>query len=680
MNRRIVGGLAIVAVGLGALWWALTPLAPPPSMLAAPPMDDAAVARGAYLARLGDCGACHTGENGKAMAGGLAFDTPLGRIYSTNITPDPSTGIGGYSLAEFEGALRRGIKANGDNLYPAMPYPSFAKITDDDVRSLYAYFMKGVAPVDQPGTPNDMRFPFNIRLGLALWKTAFFDPRQFAEDLSKGPQWNRGAYIVEGLGHCGTCHTPRGIGMQEATTRPDSPSYLSGSTIPPWHAVGLRNLSSAEQIARFLKTGVDDLAAAYGPMTEVVSGSTQYLADADLSAVAQFLTSLSTRKDASTTASSPGSVPETLYSTRGGLGYAQFCSSCHQRHGRGAPGVVPPLAGNGSVMSEDPTSVIHVVLTGWTEAATQHSKHAFSMPDYGRLTDAELAEILTFVRTSWGNAGAAITASQIKDQREALKLAPSAPSKFTVWRFADMLAAPDADRLVRGMRLMTETKALLPDNVGDVMNCSSCHLNGGTAAKGAPFNGVAALFPMDNRRAGRIISIEERLNGCFLRSMNGKPIPVDSQDMKAMVAFMSRMKADATPERKIAGCGTGQVDRKLIPDPVRGKSLFEANCAVCHGLSGRGMQSPDGGLLFPPLWGDDSFNLGAGIARTFTAASFVKANMPIAHSTTFPQGQGGLTDQDAIDIADYFTHQPRPDFPDKDKDWPKGGKPKDARY
>ena len=143
MIRLIVGGLAIVAVGLGALWWALTPLAPPASMLAAPSVDEAAVARGAYLARLGDCGACHTGESGKEMAGGLAFDTPMGRIYSTNITPDPKTGIGGYTLAEFEGALRRGINANGENLYPAMPYPSFAKITDDDVTSLYAYFMKG---------------------------------------------------------------------------------------------------------------------------------------------------------------------------------------------------------------------------------------------------------------------------------------------------------------------------------------------------------------------------------------------------------------------------------------------------------------------------------------------------------------------------------------------------------
>ena len=366
--------------------------------------------------------------------------------------------------------------------------------------------------------------------------------------------------------------------MQEVTTRPDSMSYLSGSTIPPWHAVGLRNLWSAEQIAQFLKTGVNDHAAAFGAMTEVVHASTQYFAEADLSAVAQFLTSLSTRKAAPTVASSPGSVPETLYTTRGGLAYDQFCSSCHQRDGRGAPGVVPPLAGNASVLSEDPTSVIHVVLTGWTEAATQHSKHAFSMPDYGRLTDAELAEILTFVRTSWGNAGAAITASQIKDQRDALYLAPTAPSKFTVSRFADMLAAPNADQLVLGMRLMTETKALLPDNVGDVMNCSSCHLNGGTVAKGSPFNGVAALFPMDQPRAGRIISIEERLNDCFLRSMNGKPSPgrFEGHEGHGRLHVPDEGRRDA-PTRKIARTRDGASGPQAHPrsgprqDAVRGE-------------------------------------------------------------------------------------------------------------
>jgi len=678
MNRLIVAGAAVVAAGLVTLGWALTPLPAPPSMLAAPPMDEAAVARGAYLARLGDCGACHTAKDGKPMAGGVAFDTPFGRVTSSNITPDPRTGIGGYTLAQFEGALRRGIGGKGDNLYPAMPYPSFARITDDDVRSLYAYFMKGVAPVDRPNTPDAMRFPFNIRLGLGLWKTAFLDPRPFADDPAKDSQWNRGAYIVEGLGHCGACHTPRGIGMQEVTTSPDDKAYLAGSTVPPWYAVGLRNGWRPEEMAQFLKTGVNGHAAAYGSMTEVVADSTQYFSEGDLAAVARFLASLSTGAGAPAFASA-GSVPKSLYSTRGGLGYDQFCSSCHQRDGRGAPGVFPPLAGNDSVTSDNPTSVIHVALTGWTEAATRHSKHAFSMPAYSALSDAELADILTFARTNWGNAAGAITEAQVREQRQALALAPTAPSPFTVWRFADMLAEPGADQLVLGMRLMTETKALLPDNVGDVLNCTSCHLNGGTVAGASPFNGLVALFPTYNARAGRIISIEDRINGCFLRSMNGKPIATDSQAMKAMVAFMARMKGDMTADGEIVGRGFAEVDDRLVPDPARGRALFDANCAVCHGADGRGAKAADGVWLFPPLWGDESFNLGAGIARTFVAASFVKSNMPIAHSTEFPQGQGGLADQDALDLADDFTHRPRPDFPGKVEDWPKGARPKDAR-
>ena len=677
MKRLVVGGMAVV-VGLGAALWVLTPPSAPTSMLASPALDDATVARGAYLARLGDCGACHTSEGGKEMAGGLAFDTPIGRIYSTNITPDPKSGIGGYTLAQFEGALRRGVNANGANVYPAMPYLSFAKINDDDVKALYAYFMKGVEPVEQANKPNEMRFPFNIRLGLGLWRTAFLNNRRFAEDSSKDEQWNRGAYIVEGLGHCGACHTPRGMGMQETATSEDGKSYLSGSTIAPWRAVGLRNLWSEKEVVQFLKTGANAHAAAYGNMTEVVHDSTQYYTDADLAAVAHFLKSLSTGEAAPTIAAE--AIPETLFTTRGGLGYDQFCSSCHQRDGRGAPGVFPPLAGNHSVLSDDPISVIHVVLTGWTEAATQFSKHAFAMPEYSSLSDAELAEILTFVRTSWGNKGEAVTAAQIKEQRDALAPVSTAPTKFSAARFAEMLAAPNADQLILGMRLMTETKTLLPDHVGNEMSCASCHLDGGTVAMGSPFNGVAALFPMNNPRAGRVISLEERLNGCFLRSMNGTRLADDSKDMKAMIAFMTWMKGDAAADGKIPGRGIGAVDAGLIPDPVRGKALFETNCAVCHGSDGQGMKSDDGGWLFPPLWGDASFNIGAGIARTFTAASFVKANMPIAHTTKYPQGQGGLSDQDVVDIAEYFTHQPRPDFPAKVSDWPKGGKPKDARY
>ena len=307
--------------------------------------------------------------------------------------------------------------------------------------------------------------------------------------------------------------------MQETATSEDGKSYLSGSTIAPWHAVSLRNLWSEKEVVQFLKTGANAHAAAYGNMTEVVHDSTQYYTDADLAAVAHFLKSLSTGEAAPTIAAE--AIPETLFTTRGGLGYDQFCSSCHQRDGRGAPGVFPPLAGNHSVLSDDPISVIHVVLTGWTEAATQFSKHAFAMPEYSSLSDAELAEILTFVRTSWGNKGEAVTAAQIKEQRDALAPVSTAPTKFSAARFAEMLAAPNADQLILGMRLMTETKTLLPDHVGNEMSCASCHLDGGTVAMGSPFNGVAALFPMNNPRVGRVISLEERLNGCFLRSMNG---------------------------------------------------------------------------------------------------------------------------------------------------------------
>ncbi len=680
MNRLVVAGLAVVAAAGGILVFVLEPAPAPMSMLVAPPMDEAAIERGAYLARLGDCGACHTSEGGKEMAGGLAFDTPMGRIYSTNITPDPKTGIGAFTLAQFEGALRRGVNAKGENLYPAMPYPSFAKVTDDDVEALYAYFLKGVAPVEQANKPGEMRFPFNIRLGLAFWNAFFLDNRQFSEHPSKDARWNRGAYIVEGLGHCGVCHTPRGIGMQEAATQADGKSFLSGSTIPPWRAVSLRHLWSEPEIAEFLKTGVNAHAAAYGDMTEVVHDSTQYFTDDDLGAVGHFLKSLETREAAPSVARATGTIPEGLYTTRGGLGYNQFCSACHQRDGRGAPGVFPPLAGNASVLSHDPTSVTHLALTGWTEAATRFSKHAFSMPEYSSLTDAELAEILTFVRTNWGNKGGAVTAAQIKEQRDALSAVSTAPAKFTMARFAEMLAAPNADQLILGMRLMTETKTLLPDHVGDEMTCGSCHLNGGTVANASPFNGVATLFPANNPRAGRVISLEQRLNGCFLRSMNGTRLADDSKDMKAMVAFIAWMKGDQAADSKIVGRGIGKVDAKLVPDPVRGKALFEADCAVCHGSDGQGAKSADGNWLFPPLWGDASFNIGAGIARTFTAAAFVKSNMPIARGTNFPQGQGGLSDQTAVDIAEYFTHQPRPDFAAKADDWPKGGKPKDSRY
>ncbi len=649
-----------------------------PSIAATAADDDAQAARGEYLARLGDCGACHTAEGGKYMAGGLAFKTPTGTIYSTNITPDTRTGIGGYSLEQFGRALRRGVAADGHNLYPAMPYPSLAKTTDDDVKALYAYVMKGVAPVEQANKPSEMRFPFSIRWGMAVWNQFFLETKPFVSDPSRDASWNRGAYIVQGLGHCGTCHTPRGLAMQEKATSDDGKYYLAGSTLSPWRSIGLRNLTSEADIVQLLATGGNNYAMAFGPMTEVIHFSTQHFTDEDLQAVAHYLVSL-----APAGAARPAAVAvdeKALYGSRGGLGYAQFCASCHRRDGQGAEKVFPSLAGNPSLLSDDPTSVIHIALSGGTSAETRRSEHKFSMPAYATLGDDEIAEILNFTRNSWGNHASAVTAAQVKAMREELALAPPPAKTSLTPRFADLLAAPDAERLILGARLMTETKAMLPKNVGDVLNCSSCHMNGGTVPKASPYFGLTGLFPSNNPRAGRVISIEDRLNGCIKRSENGAPLAKDSDEMKAMVAFMTTLKADKQPDGKIAGRGTAKIDRNLKPDPIRGEKRYKAECGVCHGDDGDGAKDSKGERLFPPLWGDASFNIGAGIARTYTAAGFVKANMPIAHVANFPQDQGGLSDQDAVDIAEYFTHQPRPDFPEKVDDWPKGGKPADARY
>jgi thiosulfate dehydrogenase len=644
--------------------------------------EDELVQRGAYLAKVGDCGACHTAEGGKSMAGGREFKTPMGTLYSTNITPETKTGIGGYSFTQFEAAVRKGVAADGHHLYPAMPYPSFSKIADEDVQSLYAFFMKGISPVEQANKESEMRFPFNMRWGLALWNLAFLDKQPFAPDPAKDASWNRGAYIVEGLGHCGTCHTPRGFGMQEKAMAEDGKSFLAGSTLPPWHAVTLRDLWAEPDIVQFLKTGGNTHAMAYGNMTEVVHYSTQYFSDDDLQAVAHFLKSLSPgagvpAPESVATAHEP---TDGLYTTRGGLGYTQFCASCHRGDGEGAAGIFPPLARNASVLSDDPTSVIHVALTGWTAAATQHANHAFSMPEYSSLSDEELAAILSFVRTSWGNRASPVEAAQVQVMRKELEPVSTAPTRFLEPRFSDLLSTGNADQLILGMRLMTDTKNLLPKNVADVLNCSSCHLNGGTVANAAPFVGLTATFPAYGARAGRVISIEERLNGCFKRSMNGAPLGKDSKEMRAMVAFMDWMKGNAKPDGKIEGRGIGKIDSKLIPDPARGENLYKSDCAACHGESGEGRKKADNVWIFPPLWGDSSFNVGAGIARTFKAAAFIKSNMPIGHGQNFPQGQGGLPDQDAVDIAEFFTHKPRPDFPEKINDWPKGDRPEDARY
>lgn len=646
------------------------------------------IKRGEYVARLGDCIACHTEPNGKAMSGGLELKTPIGSVYSTNITPDIQTGIGKYSFEQLDRAMRKGVAADGRNLYPAMPYTSYAKMTPQDMRALYAYLTEGVAPVEQPTKAAKLAWPFSMRWGLSLWNWAFLDDSSFKPDTTQDAVWNRGAYLVQGLGHCGACHTPRGIAFQEkALTHEGSngTSFLAGETVEAWRALSLRNLWTVQDTVVLLKTGQNRFGSVSGSMVEVIHRSTQHFSDGDLIAVATYLKSLPPGKNDLPMPVVPVNVatstaPAKLFSTRGGLGYVQFCVDCHRQNGGGVQGIFPSLAQNPSVTSSDPPTLLHIALTGWKTAQTAAHPRVYTMPGFGRLSDQELAEILSFVRESWGNNAGPISASEVKKYRAQLDPKDTNTSTFETPRLSNMLTERNAEQLVRGMRLHLETDALLPQNVGNVLNCTSCHLNAGTVADGSPFVGVSAFFPSYAPRAGRVITLEERINGCFLRSMNGKPLPLESADMKAMVAYFNWMKGKTKPDDKVAGRGVGKIDMAIKPDIQNGKKVYSAQCAVCHGKEGEGLRQLDGRYTYPPLWGDESFNIGAGMARTYTAAAFVKRNMPIGFHERYPLGQGGLSDQEAVDVAEYFSHQPRPDFAAKVKDWPKDKKPTDARY
>lgn len=261
---------------------------PGPTITAAPASPDL-IKRGEFVARLGDCVACHTAPGGQLMSGGLKLETPFGALYSTNITPDAQTGIGGYSFEQFDRAMRRGVAADGHNLYPAMPYPSYAKMTEEDMRALYAYLMQGVTGVSQSNKPLEMSWPFSMRWGLSLWNWAFLDTASFQPDASKDAISNRGAYLVQGLGHCGSCHTPRGIGFQEKAMSDAGSNggyYLAGEKVENWRALSLRNLWTVQDTVQLLKTGQNRFSTVSGNMVEVISHSTQHFTDQDLTAVA----------------------------------------------------------------------------------------------------------------------------------------------------------------------------------------------------------------------------------------------------------------------------------------------------------------------------------------------------------------------------------------------------------
>lgn len=409
-------------------------------MLSLSAMAAAEISRGAYLARAGDCVACHTaGPQQPAYAGGLPLNSPFGKIYSTNITPDPVNGIGRYTLEEFSRAVRNGIAKDGRHLYPAMPYPSFTAINDDDIRALYAYFMNEVRPVDHKPPETKLPFPFNLRWSLMFWNAAFVKDARYAPQNDRDAQWNRGAYLVQSLGHCGACHTPRGIAFQERAYNESSPLYLGGALVDNWFAANLRGDPAAglgrwseAEIAAFLETGHGAQSAAFGSMIDVVENSGQYLQKDDLHAIAHYLKSLPAHGEKASYQPSTPAVAMTLAAIvtgeveRPGAGiYQAFCAKCHKETGYDDEGKYPKLAGNAVVLSENATSLIRLLLEGGKTAQTQKGPKPLKMPSFAKkLSDRQIAEVLSFIRSHWGNRASPVTAREVSSLRRALQKQP----------------------------------------------------------------------------------------------------------------------------------------------------------------------------------------------------------------------------------------------------------------
>lgn len=393
--------------------------------------QQALVQQGEYLARAGDCVACHTAKDGKPFAGGLPMETPIGVIYSTNITPD-KTGIGDYSFEDFDQAVRHGVAKGGSTLYPAMPFPSYARVSDADMQALYAYFMKGVAPVARDNQGSDIPWPLSMRWPLSIWRW-MFAPSVETPALAAGsdPVISRGAYLVEGLGHCGACHTPRALTMQEkALSASDGSAFLSGSApLEGWIAKSLRGDHkdglgswSEEQLVQFLKTGRSDRSAVFGGMSDVVVHSMQYMSEADLTAIARYLKSLPANDPKDQPHAYDKQVAQALWngddSKPGAAVYIDNCAACHRTDGHGYTRVFPALAGNPVLQSADATSLIHIVLKGGTLPATHSAPSTFTMPAFAwRLSDQEVADVVNFIRSSWGNQASPVNASDVAGLR-----------------------------------------------------------------------------------------------------------------------------------------------------------------------------------------------------------------------------------------------------------------------
>ncbi|WP_066340662.1 cytochrome c [Azohydromonas lata] len=374
------------------------------------PADPEAIVRGAYLARAGNCMGCHTARGGEPYAGGRPLETPFGTVVAPNLTPDRDTGLGAWTAGEFWRALHNGRSRDGRLLYPAFPYPNYTLVTREDSDALFAY-LQTLAPVARRNDAHALRFPYKLQASLAVWRALYFRPARLEPDPAKTAQWNRGSYLVQGLGHCVACHAPRNwMGATE------SAQALGGGLIPmqnwyapplaPGHGEAGAAPWSVDEIAQLLGTGFTLRGAAMGPMAEVVYGSTQHLGDADLRAMAVYLQSLPAASDAEAPAERAGAQTLKL----GGKLYGDHCAACHGDAGQGAPGAYPALAGNRAATMASPNNLVKALLHGGFPPATQGNPRPYGMPPFKQLlSERDIAAVATYVRQSWGNQGSTVS-------------------------------------------------------------------------------------------------------------------------------------------------------------------------------------------------------------------------------------------------------------------------------
>lgn len=419
MRRWLIGLLALVALFVVAVVTAIAWQWRDEPETAAPAFQSSAalIERGAYLARAGNCAGCHTTRGGAAYAGGRGIETPFGTIYAPNLTPDAEHGLGGWSASQFWRAMHHGRSRDGRLLYPAFPYPNYTQLTREDSDAIYA-FLLSLAPVAQPNRAHELRFPYDTQAALALWRTLYFRPGEHEAEPGKSAQWNRGSYLVRGLGHCVACHANRNLlGATSESVE------LSGGLIPMqnWYAPSLASREEAsvadwplEDVVELLRSGTTQRGAAMGPMAEVVFRSTQYLSDEDLAAMAVFL------KDLPQVEPPKRDPPEIDVSvlSRGKRIYDDACASCHGDQGQGARGAYPPLAGNRGVTTISPVNTVQAIVLGGYSPATRGNPRPYGMPPFGpQYGDADIAAVATYVRNAWGNQAPQVLPLQVMRTR-----------------------------------------------------------------------------------------------------------------------------------------------------------------------------------------------------------------------------------------------------------------------